>query len=144
MHSGQVCVIDPSNFLFSSHLKNTNFNGELSTAGLPLIETIHKKLQIYISDKTIGEGYAFDRYRDCTDIAVKIELGLNNNLLTLFDDASVRSHPVITSVSNVKTIDASIIDDGIAMRVKQASSFSAKDTFSKLQSTILDKLKMLY
>ncbi len=139
-----VCAIDPSNFLFSSHLKNTDFNGNLSAAGLPPIETIHKKLQIYIPDKAIGEGYAFDRYRDCSDIAVKIALGLNRNPLTGFDNASIRSHPVIVSISNnADEIDKSIIDDEISARVKQASSFSAQDTFSKLQYTISNKLKMV-
>jgi len=137
----EVCVIDPSNFLFSSHLENNDFTVELGLKGLPPIRTIHKELKIYTP---IGDpGYTFDRYRDCTDVAVKLAFGLNKMPLTSFTDASIKSHSVIITISNNRPLDSSIIEVDIPARIKQASSLICQDAFTTLQCTILSKLKML-
>lgn len=138
-----VQVIDPSNFLYSSHLANTNFNGELTTQGLPQIETIHKKTQIYKPDASVGTGNTFDKYRDCTDVAVKLAFGLNVQPLTVFDERSVKVHPAVLHVSNNKDIDGEIIARNTPMRFKQTSSLIAQEDFAKVQHAIARKIDML-
>jgi len=138
----EVCVIDPSNFLFSSHLENNDFTVELGLKGLPPIRTIHKELKIYTP---IGDpGYTFDRYRDCTDVAVKLAFSINVNPipLTSFTHKDIVLHDAIMNISNNNTIDKSIVIDKSSARVKQASSQHAEKTFSILQSSIDFKIKM--
>ncbi len=139
---GRTLVVDPSNFLFSSHLANTDFNKELADAGLPVIETIHKKIQIYKPNNEIGTGYAVDKYRDCGDLAVKLAFGFNKQMLTTFDKKSIEEHPVVIRLSNIGTIDKSIFEEKSVVRIKQTSSLLAQEEFAMLQSSIDQKLKM--
>lgn len=140
--STSIQVIDPSNFLYSSHLANTNFNGELTAQHLPQIETIHKKIQIYKPDTKVGTGNAFDKYRDCTDVAVKLAFGLNAQPLTTFDDASIKTHPVVVRVSNSERVDEAIVEEKIPSRIKQTSSLVAQEDFAKIQASVDKKLTM--
>lgn len=134
-----VWVVDPSNFLFSSHLANDDFNKELESDGLPKIETIHKKIQVY---KTGSDtGYEANKYRDCTDIAVKLAFGFNSVPIVKFDKDIIK-HSVVVRVSNNAEIDKSIIESQMVARVKQTSSLKAQKDYEKAQSVIDQKVKM--
>jgi hypothetical protein len=146
-----VAVIDPSNFLYSSHLCNSNFSAELSAEGLPQISTIHtQKIQIYkAQDSKVGTGNAPHQYRDCSDIAVKLAFGFQMNPLGIFKDANsfkdeknidcLTQHPVVVQISNATAIDKSIIEPKIPARVKQASDELHRQHFMQKQFEINQK-----
>ena len=140
--NGKVLVIDPSNFLFSSHLSNTEFNQALSSIKLPTIETIHKRIQIYTPDKAIGIGSAPDKYRDCSDIAVKLAFGFNVQPIKAFDEGSIKTHPVVVRISNNNLINPmEIIPEKIPARIKQTSDITFQEGFAKAQFAVDQKLK---
>lgn len=68
----EVVVIDPSNFLFSSHLLAPDLG--IRHDFLSKITTVHKSLKIY---KPLGDnvGPKHNQSRDCIDIATKIAFG---------------------------------------------------------------------
>lgn len=137
--SGKVQVLDPSNFLNSSHLANNDFNAELKTKALPVIETVHKKIEIYKPKDSKKVGPDFDKYRDCTDIAVKLAFGFSQIPITAFDQKSIECHPVVVRISN-QAIDKDIVDKTVVARIKQASSLTAQEDFAKIQTAINKKL----
>lgn len=151
LHKGPstVQVIDPSNFVNSSHLANDDFNGALvRTHGLPPIETIHTArhgaIQIYKPDSVVGTAYAPDKYRNCTDVAVKLAFGFNKTTVPIvFDKDGIVKHPVVLHVSNNPSIDSEIVVRNIAARIKQDSSLVAQETFAKVQHAIVIKLQVL-
>ncbi len=113
----------------------------MKAKGLPELKTltINKHIKLYVSPMD-SEGPTFDKYRDCTDIAVKIAFGLNKHPIMKFsdyDDDAIKSHPVLVRVSNQPTIDTYIIEDHpLPSRIKQASSLLCQETFRKLQYTL--------
>ncbi len=135
----EITVIDPSNFIFSSHLSNYNnlgatvHEGDISFT----INTIHKAIQIY-QPVTKDIGSAPNQSRDCTDLAVKLALGFNSILeyksLITFDD--VVSCSLIQSLSNVSAIDHDIITPSLPVRMKQTSNLSAVTLFNKIEHSI--------
>ena len=70
----EISVIDPSNFLFSSHI--ANLNHVVAHDKLNKITTLHKGLQIYTPIKE-NIGSKSDQWRECIDIAVKLAFGFN-------------------------------------------------------------------
>ncbi|MES2215384.1 MAG: hypothetical protein V4485_05175 [Pseudomonadota bacterium] len=146
--TSEILVVDPSNFLYSSHLANTDFNNELAahTPALPRVKTLHGKIEIYkpyappkIKTQT---GYAFDKYRDCTDVAVKLAFGFLHIPITTFDKKSIEKHPVVVRVTNMDTIDQAIVEAKMPLRIKQTSSLLAQEDFAKIQAAVDQKLKM--
>ena len=138
-----ILVVDPSNFTHSSHLSNTNFNDELVRQALPPIETIHKKLQIYKPDTKVGFGNAFDKYRDCTDVAVKLAFGFNLCPIIAFDEKSIKTHPTVVRVSNIKAIDNSIIEEDVPSHIKQTSNPFIQEAFRDIESLLLKQINSL-
>lgn len=143
-----ITVIDPSNFIFSSHLSNfvpsvTDPSDNL----LPFtISTIHKTLQIY-QPATKDTGPNFNQYRDCIDVAVKIALGLNNTsdpikLLTYED---IKTCHIIQNLSNISGIDTNIINTKpqLTIRIKQTSDTKIVDLFNKLEHLISNELEII-
>lgn len=126
-------VIDPSNFIFSSHLSNYN---NLSTAGHEgevsfTINTIHKAIQIY-QPVTKDIGPAPSQSRDCTDLAVKIALGLNqtNTTLQLLTYEDIKACQIIQNLSNNPVIDSSIITATNPLKIKQTSDIKMLEAFN--------------
>jgi hypothetical protein len=135
-----ICVVDPSNFIFSRHLENDDLNTQLSNEGIPEIKTIKAgKFQIYTP--VLPTGYKFDQHRDCSDIAVKIALALNISPLAEFDEGIVKSHHGIVTISNNPKIDdlldESITSDKLAARIKQSSSVACREAFYKSENLIM-------
>jgi hypothetical protein len=143
LYKGQttIQVIDPSNFIYSSHVSNTYLNNSLTAQRLPIIESKHKVTQIYTPNKTTGIGPRFDQYRDCTDIAVKLAFGFNKTPIDDFNN--IKGHTVVVRVSNNDDIDTTIIEPKIASRIKQTSSIVAQEIFIKTQAIIDDRLNTL-
>lgn len=147
--TNKVFVIDPSNFLYSSHLANADFNGLLATQSLPQIATIHKAIQIY-QPPTGAHGNGLigpsqSQWRDCTDIAVKLAFGFNKAPLIAFNKSDIEEHPVVIRVSNLDTLDKSIFYNTktAPIRIKQVSSEKAQVEFCKVQRSIDCKIKLI-
>ncbi len=135
----EITVIDPSNFIFSSHLSNYNnlsatvHEGEISFT----INTIHKAIQIY-QPVTKDIGSAPSQSRDCTDLAVKLALGLNqaNTTLQLLTYEDIKTCQIIQNLSNNSLIDPSIIAKDLNVRAKQTSDLITVELFNVLERTI--------
>ena len=152
----EIVVIDPSNFLFSSHLLNFNQEdifegknlGELFPKFGKLI-VLHKGLQVYNPGKE-GTGPDIKQARDCIDIAVKLAFGLNNKGKDFsiqtdsgsLTDKLIKELDVVQHVSNVPAIDKTIVVDSIS-RIKQASNVYIREEFYKSQSTFKIILNIL-
>lgn len=134
-----ISVIDPSNFLFSSHLSNYQ-------SGVPgvVLKTFHKSIQIY--KPLTATGPNFDQYRDCIDCAVKIALGLNASAIyyNFTDQKSIIDCSVIQYVSNnQQNLDKNIIFPDLPVRIKQTSNSSLVNKFCELQKAVNQKLDAL-
>ena len=73
-------VIDPSNSEFSKHLGMTGVNyviNNLEIGKSVKIEVSSTPYKIYEQKKEIGTGCAFDKFRDCIDIAFKLAIKFN-------------------------------------------------------------------
>lgn len=74
-------VIDPSNSEFSKHLGMTGVNYVISNlSGIEKaikIEVSSIPYKIYEQKKEVGTGCAFDKFRDCIDIAFKLATKFN-------------------------------------------------------------------
>ena len=109
-----ILVIDPNNFLFSSHLSNLG-NGA-AYLGCKIV-TVHLKTQIYTPNLEVGIGPLQSQYRDCINIAVQIARGLNETMPDLIGtasdatalDALITGCLAIRSLSNSTDIDKNIM-----------------------------------
>lgn len=135
----EITVIDPSNFIFSSHLSNFT-QSVIDYAGNPIsftINTIHKTLPIY-RPGTKDIGPACDQYRDCIDLAVKIALGLNQTSVSLqlltYED--IKTCNIIQNLSNNPVIDSSIIRSETSLRIKQSSDIKILEVFNLAERLI--------
>ena len=143
----EILVIDPSNFLFSSHL--SNLNGTTKHELLNKITTIHKTLQIYkpISDYT---GPNPDQYRDCIDIAVKIAFGLDREKDQAISLDNMKDSQTVKIISNNQTINKSMPDDmhtkqfvKAPLRIQQKSNINIGESFFKFSKIIKENLTNL-
>ncbi|MCC2646545.1 MAG: hypothetical protein K0R02_610 [Rickettsiaceae bacterium] len=146
----QIVVIDPSNFLFSSHLSNINDELDISAE----IITLHKALQIYKAEGKVGPE--FDEYRDCIDIAVKLAFGLNNtkpdiDVNILKNDKGnpqniIKTLDIIKMISNQDSIDIAFPKIKHPVRIKQTSDLNETAKFFEAERTVkltLDKIEKL-
>ncbi len=135
----EITVIDPSNFIFSSHLSNyNNLSATVHEGEIPFtINTIHKAIQIY-QPVTKDIGSAPNQSRDCTDVAVKLALGLNqtNTTLQLLTYEDIKTCQIIQNLSNNSLIDLSIITKDLNIRAKQTSDITTVELFNVLERTI--------
>lgn len=139
----EVTVIDPSNFLFSSHLSKPDLG--IAHPLLSKITTIHRSTQIYKAPSSKMVGPNKNQYRDCIDIAVKIAFGLSQHEWILIDsEKEVKKHPVIQNISNETELDKNIIVKTFPTRIKQASDIRTIDKFNKIQKTLKENLAMVY
>ncbi|MES2215327.1 MAG: hypothetical protein V4485_04880 [Pseudomonadota bacterium] len=132
----KILVIDPSNFMFSSHLANNNtslqskFNAE--------VEVLYKSVQIY-KPLTLT-GYQPTDSRDCIDISVKIAFTLSKSTTPVSLNA-ISAHPAIVAIANIKVIDQCIIEAKVNPRIKQSSSTEHIEVYyqvEKLASKMID------
>jgi hypothetical protein len=139
-HKHVVSVIDPSSFLFSSHLSNSDIAP--THKALEKIDTLHKNTQIY--KPLTPTGSAPDQSRDCVDAAVKIAFGLNGKSDPI-NLKQVASEEAIIRLSNLTKIDASIIMDLPMSRIKQTSDVKTVSKFYALNKSlkkVFDLLKL--
>lgn len=141
----EISVIDPSNFLFSSHLSNINaiFQHEL----FDKITTIHKTLQIY---KPIGDNVGSNpyQYRDCIDIAVKLAFGLNKMDWIPIDLKSVETLDIVKVISNCDMINDCIPKNittkdhfvNLPLRIQQKSNIKIEEDFYKFSKAIKENI----
>lgn len=135
----EILVIDPSNFLFSSHLSNLNEKLKHNVS----IATLHKALQIYkpVSNE-VGSGQ--DQCRDCIDIAVKVAFGFNEMKTWLpIELAKIGTYDVIKAISNQPALDRAIIDNNLVARIKQTSDVKIVKAFYEVEKIIDKNLKMV-
>lgn len=163
-----LIVIDPSNFLFSSHLKNFNDNiydthKNLSMSCGPWdIVTLHDTLKIYEAPTGV-DGPKHSQYRNCTDCVVKIAFGLQllneqaqSKIVLNVDPSQIKACPAISWVSNNTGIDEYIIDVDVnagpfrhTPRIKQNSDpakmmvFNTMEKLISLQHHHIKMLKLL-
>ena len=147
----QVVVIDPTNFTFSSHLRDLNADANFKDVE---IITFHGKAQIYKKhDPQASLGNQTENYRDCADIAVKIAFLLEINkqdiekLLKInrekIVDKDLTSVPLIKMLSNNTKIDSDIFSEKASIRVKQASDVETIRKFYEAQKWLQALHKML-
>jgi len=141
----EVLVIDPSNFSFSSHL--SNLNGTIQHKKLGEIITLHKVLQIYKANDPRNTGSEPEQYRDCTDIAVKIAFGLNQNKNLIINVDNIKEIDGIKFISNNDAINDSIPVDiqtkhfvNFPLRIQQKSNTKIPEDMYKFSKTIKDNL----
>ncbi len=147
----EITVIDPSNFIFSSHLSNYNNLSTVHEGEIPFtINTIHKAIQIY-QPITKDIGPAPSQSRDCTDIAVKLALNFNQKLsiftvpAILTSKTAIEECAIIKNISNISGIDPSIINTRpqLAVRIKQTSDTKVVELFNKLEHLISHELEII-
>jgi len=140
----EISVIDPSNFLFSSHL--VNLNGVLKHEEFSKITTMHKGLQIY---RPISENVGSDnnQYRDCIDIAVKLAFGFNKMQWSQLNFEGIKNFDIVKVISNNSDINKSMQDDmytkqfiKIPLRIQQKSNIKIEEDFYKFSKTIKENL----
>lgn len=137
----EILVIDPSNFIFSSHLCNADI--------VPLhdlldkITVLHKKdIQIYLPQGEVGRGN--NQYRDCVDLSAKIAFGLNKmDNWSKLDLKEIKDWDVITELSNNRKIDSSIIALDLPIRIKQTSDTNTIRKFNMIEKSINNILKIV-
>lgn len=131
----EITVIDPSNFLFSSHLLALDLG--IKHDLLSKITTIHKGLKIYKPlDDNIGPEH--NQSRDCIDVAVKIAFGLSQHeWVTINLEEHIKNHPFIQSISSTD-LDKTIIVKTVPTRIKQASDINIVSKYHKV-SKVLSK-----
>jgi len=138
----EVTVIDPSNFLFSSHLSKPDLG--IIHPILSRIITVHKSIQVYKAPSGDMVGPNKDQYRDCIDIAVKIAFGLSQHEWTMIDsEKQVKKHPVIQSISNDIELDKNIIVKTVPARIKQASDIHIVEKFNKTQKVLKENFSLI-
>ncbi len=136
----EILVIDPSNFIFSSHLSNPDILP--SHYLLDKITVLHKKdIQIY---KPKGEtGPLNTQYRDCIDLSVKIAFGLNKvDDRSILDLKTIKDWDVIKELSNNDKIDEYIIASDLPTRVKQTSDINTIHKFNIIDKYVSSILKI--
>lgn len=113
-------VIDPSNSKFSQHLGLPGVNKIIDSLlnGDIKLEVSNKSYKIYEQNSKIGTGLAFNKFRDCIDIAFKLAKSLNktpkeniffNNKdksLEIFDN--LQANDIVKNITNNKIFDSEI------------------------------------
>lgn len=130
----EIVVIDPSNFRFSSHLANIqNFN-HIKHEKLGFITSSYDNKQIYkpeiIKGLKEGIGSLSIQYRDCIDIAVKINFGCNSQ--EDVDIANVLNMNIVQEITNNPEVNNNIIDLDAPVRIKQATQSFIRKNFELL------------
>ena len=136
----KVFVIDPNNFIYSSHLSNPDMVSSIGDlAGEFEIITLHKTLQIYKAppDKY---GYAPDLYRNCVDVAAKLGMMFIGEDLSSFRDIkTIIGSDIVNSVSNLGN---KYLDQFCPARAAQSSDPLISETYNKLSSVLLKFIKI--
>lgn len=135
----EISVIDPSNFQFSCHLANINDSLE-KDYGVKLV-TKYTMDKIYIAPSEDDKvSFLPFHYRDCTDIAIKLALGLNNNKMKV-NLSDMLELSITREVTNNPEIDTNIINlDDAPVRIKQATQSLIRQKFYSLT----DKIQKLF
>lgn len=130
----EVLVIDPSNFVYSSHLSNI-----VDSCSRWKIVTFHngKGSQIYKPLKDdVGPGYK--QFRDCVDIASKVVVGLQSaHVKYQFSSIEeILKCDIVQNLSNISDRDSSIIEPKVVTRVKQSSDIKEVKHFNKIEKFV--------
>ena len=149
-------VIDPSNSEFSKHFGLLGVNNILSME-------LEKEINIFVSpinykiyeqNKDIGTGCAFNKFRDCVDIAFKLvkKLNLLSDQATHFNNDLKQKgifienemNKIVQSITNNKDYDDSI-DKGLCKEKFLNYSFRGKQlTNEELGENLYSKQMILY
>jgi len=140
----EIVVIDPNNFVYSSHLLSADMITKLAERGLPVeIKTHHKQVQIYRPDPE-KVGFGADLFRDCIDVCVKLAFGFNALADHVpLDLEKVNKHEVVVSISNFKGMDIYIFECPYPVRVKQSSDVRVVKTFMVLEKILAEEEKIM-
>lgn len=147
----QVVVIDPTNFTFSSHLRDLNADANFKDVE---IITFHgKDLKIYSAKGDVGPRDS-SHYRDCADISAKIAFAFQDYSIkygklliktSKVDSVSINdlSHsvPVLQVLSNNTKLDPDLLDPQNAVRIKQTSEIGTVVKFHALSSMLGSLIK---
>lgn len=133
-----ILVIDPTNFVYSSHIANINGNEKLKSElvqkdYLGKIISLNKKVCIYNSHSKDNVGAKSSQERDCIDIAVKLSFLLNKTE-TQINLAEIDSLQAIQMISNNEEIDKYLFFDTeqVVARIKQDSDIRVAFAFNKI------------
>lgn len=135
----EILVIDPNNFVYSSHLSNI-----IDSSSRWQIVTFHNGKQIYKPLKEdFGPGYK--QFRDCVDIASKIVVGLQSaHVKYQFSSIEeILKCDIVQNLSNISDRDSSIIEPKVVTRVKQSSDIKEVKHFNKISKIIKTLHKMM-
>jgi len=149
-------VIDPSNSEFSKHFGLLGVNNILSMELQKEINIFVSPInyKIYEQNKDIGTGCAFNKFRDCVDIAFKLvkKLNLLSDQATHFNNDLKQKgifienemNKIVQSITNNKDYDDSI-DKGLCKEKFLNYSFRGKQlTNEELGENLYSKQMILY
>ncbi len=135
-----VYIIDPNNSKYSWHIANSEVQLLVRAKGFARIVAYDKILQIYTPAEDTGP--APGQYRDCIDISVKLAFGFNLSSKSVVI-TNLATHPIVTAVSNLPSVDKEFKDFGFSVRVKQSSDISVVTRFNNVKHLIDKKIKMI-
>lgn len=139
-----IIVIDPSNFLYSSHLKSSDILAKVIHSKLNGIKTLHKSVQIYKAPDKDLVGPKPDQFRDCIDIAVKLAFGFNSSADHQFIDLEqITINKSVKMMSNQITIDKEFIKTELPVRIKQSSDFNEIEKFLTIEKLVNKKIDLV-
>ena len=133
----EIIVIDPSNFVYSSHL--SNLNGILQESSGFEIKTLHKSIQIYNATDAVGPHA--NQYRDCIDLSVKLAFGMNKALYDI-NLKDIAKYDVVKAISNQDKINDAVIKD-YPFRIKQTSDIQVLKAFYAVEQQINHTVQVL-
>ncbi|MDX2050686.1 MAG: hypothetical protein SFT93_05930 [Rickettsiaceae bacterium] len=142
----EIVVIDPNNFLFSSHLSNLNTIPNTVLSEDLKIKTFHTSTKIYVPNNNQGTGPHFYEYRNCIDVAAKIafeikalnamKLSQGEGPILIDDIAHIKNCEAIQNISNNIAIGTGLIFETIPLRIKQSSDQNVRSKFSAIDKII--------
>ncbi len=146
----EILVIDPSNFKSSNHLFSffSELNDDIQarckiiTLG-PIDYKIYKPLSNEVGPKSSD-------FRDCTDVSIKIALGLNQSEY-IFDTStptalkeSINNCIITRYISNQEGFDKSVnISSNLSARIKQASNSETATSYNKLARLLYNQSEFI-
>jgi len=130
----EITVIDPSNFIFSSHLSGDDL--DIKHDLLYQITTLHKALQIYKPiSKDIGPNN--HQSRDCIDLSVKLPFGFNKpEWSSINTEPAIKGHPVVMMISNNTDFDKTVMSRDLAIRIKQSPDLCIVRKFHEISKVL--------
>jgi len=136
----KLLVIDPSSSDFSKHIianiERICVGNDIKIDMDYLSNSSGKTLKIYSPRTQAFTGPNPDQYRDCTDIAVKIALGLNKLPGMASGQEVLKSHAIKMVTNQMEVCENLFFESNVIARIRQASDDYIRTNVHKLLFTL--------